>query len=392
MWRICLICLFAAFCDRLSSQAVVEPVALHPAREHPIVEDSGTSRSLNFDLVVSSKAEMPLRISEVQMSVYDAEGHLALRKALNTDAFAPSIEVIGERMLLPGHSLDIFNPFSEFDPRIPLDDLRFSICLLKESNAAEAEKNHHRLPGDCDLRAETAVRPRTYETKTALVLPLKGTVFIWEGHDYLAHHFRVPLGNPKIQQMGISANSNEFASDFIYVDGNGRSYHDNPRKLENWYSYGQPIYAPGAGVVAAMADDIPDNSISSIDATSISSPQLPAGKDPKDVGNFVLINHEDGEYSLLIHMKPGSVRVKAGDRVSQGQEIGNIGFSGDSIFPHLHYALMDGAEVFKAWGLPAYFKNFRRRMGTVVVEVPRGPVNSGMFVESEFHYPEGKRD
>jgi murein DD-endopeptidase MepM/ murein hydrolase activator NlpD len=90
-------------------------------------------------------------------------------------------------------------------------------------------------------------------------------------------------------------------------------------------------------------------------------------------------------------MKPGSVRVKAGDRVSQGQEIGNIGFSGDSIFPHLHYALMDGAEVFKAWGLPAYFKNFRRKMRTVV-EVPLGPVNSGMFVESEFHYPEGKRD
>src|SRR5579885_1522241 len=287
MWRVCIICLVAAFCGRLPSQTAIEPVTLRPEPEEPIIEESGANRLLNFDLVLSSKAEVPLRVSEVQMSVYESGGHLALRKALNTDAFAPSIEVIGERLLLPGHSLDIFNPFWEFDPRVPLEDLRFSICLLKESNSAEAEKNHHRLPGDCDLRAETAVRPRTYETKTALVLPLKGTVFIWEGHDYLAHHFRVPLGNPKIQQMGITANSNEFASDFIYVDANGRSYHDDPRKLENWYSYGQPIYAPGAGVVVASANDIPDNSIISIDATSIRSPQLPAGKDPKDVGDFV---------------------------------------------------------------------------------------------------------
>src|SRR5579871_6085704 len=112
MWRICLICLIAACCGRLSSQAAIEPVTLRPSPEHPIIEESGANRLLNFDLMVSSNAEVPLRVSEVQMSVYDSGGHLALRKSLNTDAFAPSIEVIGERLLLPGHSLDIFNPFS----------------------------------------------------------------------------------------------------------------------------------------------------------------------------------------------------------------------------------------------------------------------------------------
>ncbi len=391
MWRLCVICLFI-YCSYLSSQTVTQPVSVRPAPEHPIVESNGTNRFLNFDLVVESHADVPLRISEVQMSVCDSAGHLALRKSLNTDAFAPSIEVIGERLLRPGQSLDIFNPFSEFEPQMPLDNLQFSICLLKESNADEKEKNRHRLPGDCDLRAETAVHSRGYETKTSLVLPLKGLLFVWEGHDYLAHHFRVPLGNPKVREMGISANSNEFASDFIYVDANGRSYHDDPRRLENWYSYGQTIYAPGAGTVVAVANDIPDNSISNADATSIHSPELPAGKDPKDIGNFVLIDHTNGEYSLLIHMKPGSVRVKAGEHVRQGQEIGKIGFSGDSIFPHLHYALMDGTEVFKAWGLPAYFTNFRRRMGAETVDVRRGPVNSGMFVESKFHYADSKQE
>jgi murein DD-endopeptidase MepM/ murein hydrolase activator NlpD len=54
-------------------------------------------------------------------------------------------------------------------------------------------------------------------------------------------------------------------------------------------------------------------------------------------------------------MKPGSVLVRSGDRVKQGQQVGAIGFAGDSIFPHLHYSLMSGPEVFKAWGFRPIF-------------------------------------
>ncbi len=96
-------------------------------------------------------------------------------------------------------------------------------------------------------------------TKTPLILPLQGKIFVWEGHDSYAHHLRVPLGEAKVQALGITANSNNFASDFIYLDGQGREYRDDPRKLDNWYSYGRPIYAPGAGIVLAAANDIPEN-------------------------------------------------------------------------------------------------------------------------------------
>jgi hypothetical protein len=221
-------------------------------------------------------------------------------------------------------------------------------------------------------------------------LPLRGKIFVWEGHDLYAHRLRVPLGNPKVQALGISANSNEFATDFIYLDTQGREYHDDPRKLENWYGYGQPIYTPGAGVVLATANDIPENWFEDADATRIGHPKLPAGKDPKDIGNFVLIDHQNGEYTLLVPMKPGSVVVKAGDRVQPGQPLGRIGFAGDSIFPHLHYSLMDGPEAFKAWGLPAYFLHFRRILGASSVSLKRGPVNSGDFLESDAVYSDAK--
>jgi hypothetical protein len=121
----------------------------------------------------------------------------------------------------------------------------------------------------------------------------------------------VPLSDAKVQSLGITANSNNFSSDFIYVDGQAREYHDDPRILENWYGYGKPIYAPGAGVVLATANDIPENWFEDANATKIGHPKLPPGKDPKDIGNFVLLDHQNGEYSLLVHMKAGSVRPPA---------------------------------------------------------------------------------
>jgi murein DD-endopeptidase MepM/ murein hydrolase activator NlpD len=124
-------------------------------------------------------------------------------------------------------------------------------------------------------------------------------------------------------------------------------------------------------------------------STKIGYPKLPPGKDPKDIGNFVLLDHQNGEYSLLMHMKTGSIKVRSGDHVQQGQIMGRIGFAGDSIFPHLHYSLMDGPEVFKAWGLPAYFSQFQRVLGARSTKVEHGPVNSGDFLESDAVYSDG---
>ncbi len=281
-------------------------VSIRSAPERPIIEVRGGNQSLNFDIMVRNVSNVTLRISQIGLSVYDSAHQLALRKAINTDAYAPSIAVIGRQVFAPGETLDVFNPFSEFESSVRLTELEYSFCLLRESNERQREENRHRLPDDCDFRQEFTVIPRTYEDKTPLILPLRGKIFVWEGHDLYAHHLRVPLGDPGVQALGITANSNNFASDFIYLDARGREYHDDPRKLENWYGYGRPIYAPGTGVVLATANDIPENWFEDVGATKIGHPKLPAGKDPKDIGNFVLIDHQNGEYSLLVHIKPAA--------------------------------------------------------------------------------------
>ena len=352
----------------------------------PIVEVRDGNRFVNFDMILINRSASTLRLAKIEISVYDAAHALVLRRALNTDAFAPSIGVVGNQIVAPGQSLDVFNPFPEFEAQVPLKQLEYSFCLRRESSDAEREKNLHRLPDDCDYQVEASVTPRLYDTKTALILPLKGKVFVWEGHDFYAHHLRIPFSNPRVRALGIVADSNNFAADFIYTDDQGHEYHGSPRRIENWYSYGKPVYAPGAGQVIATANDIPDNWFEDDQATKIGHPKPAQGKDPSDIGNFVLIDHGNGEFSVLIHMKPGSIRVKAGEHVSAGQRVGQIGFAGDSIFPHLHYSLMAGARITKDWGLPAYFSNFRKVYGTTSVAIKRGPVSSGDFVESDARY------
>ena len=54
-------------------------------------------------------------------------------------------------------------------------------------------------------------------------------------------------------------------------------------------------------------------------------------------GNYVLINHHDGTYTLYAHGQAGSICVREGQNVSQGQQLMRVGSTGNSSGPHLHF-------------------------------------------------------
>lgn len=58
-------------------------------------------------------------------------------------------------------------------------------------------------------------------------------------------------------------------------------------------------------------------------------------------GNYVIIEHEDGESTVYAHLREYTVLVKNGDTVKQGQVIGLMGSSGDSDGQHLHFEIRD---------------------------------------------------
>ncbi len=61
-------------------------------------------------------------------------------------------------------------------------------------------------------------------------------------------------------------------------------------------------------------------------------------------GNYVIIEHSDGTYTLYGHMAQNSITVRAGDNVKQGQVIGKMGHSGRSTGTHLHFEVRVGGN------------------------------------------------
>jgi murein DD-endopeptidase MepM/ murein hydrolase activator NlpD len=381
---VCLLSLFAPCLARAAADHSLT-IAVNPSS--PLIEREAGEQLLNFDFAVTNRGKSTLRLTEIEVSVYGAKQQLLSRKTVNSNGLSPGISIIAKPLISAGETLDIFNPFYSFPEYFPIVRLDYAFRYVREDNDSDREANRHRLPMDFDLEVKSTVTPQKFLSKTNLILPIQGKLFIWEGHDFYAHHRRVPLSDPKVSQMGLRANSNRFALDFEIVDNDGSMYHGDPYDKSNWYCYGASIYAPGAGKVIGAENGIPDNRF---EGKSVVHPSLPANADAKGLGNYVLIDHGNDEYSLMLHMQPGSVLVRQGETVRQGQKIGRIGFSGDTIFPHLHYSLLSGPEVSQEEGIPAYFSEYRRLLGSQAIESTRGAIDSGDLVESEARY-EGQR-
>lgn len=65
-------------------------------------------------------------------------------------------------------------------------------------------------------------------------------------------------------------------------------------------------------------------------------------------GNYVIIQHSDGNFSLYGHLYEKSITVVAGDSVRQGQVIGKMGSSGNSTGTHLHFEIRQGANAYSS--------------------------------------------
>ncbi len=63
------------------------------------------------------------------------------------------------------------------------------------------------------------------------------------------------------------------------------------------------------------------------------------GRRPDPAGNYVRILHDDGTHSAYLHLKRGSVQVKAGQQVKIGSLLGQSGNTGRSTGPHLHFVV-----------------------------------------------------
>lgn len=69
-------------------------------------------------------------------------------------------------------------------------------------------------------------------------------------------------------------------------------------------------------------------------------------------GNWVKLQHADGKMTMYCHMKEGSVVPAEGDYVLCGEKMGEVGSSGYSTGPHLHFEVRNASNVYEDpfWG------------------------------------------
>jgi murein DD-endopeptidase MepM/ murein hydrolase activator NlpD len=185
-----------------------------------------------------------------------------------------------------------------------------------------------------------------YSQKTKLIFPLRGDFMVVTGH----------VGAPQ----GHQERSQIYAYDVVGLGSHLELLTGDGSKNEDFVGFGREVLAPAAGIVTYARDDVADNpSTGNQDFEKL----LALADPPWGVGgNCVVIDHGNGEWSFVAHMRRGSVRVKKGDRVTQGQAVGQLGNSGATTGPHLHYHLMDGPKILVSDGLPARFENTSQPM------------------------------
>lgn len=139
-----------------------------------------------------------------------------------------------------------------------------------------------------------------YQTKTALRLPFAGQwTVVWGGRTLAQNRY-------------ASLPDQRFAADFVV--GNGICV----------------ALAPGDGVIADVVDSVTDTA---------------------SFGNYVVIDHRNGEFSFLAHLEHGSVAVKRGQQVRQGDQVGRC-------HDYLHYYLQSTPSFMVGAGMPAQFRHY----------------------------------
>ena len=191
-----------------------------------------------------------------------------------------------------------------------------------------------------------------YHTNTPLIFPLTGESLIGTGersvqqnpdHIFVAdQRFAIdivalapgslPPERHNLVKRALSGKLNLYEGD---------DFENNARH----FCFGRQVVAPGDGIVVDVRDGVYDN--------------IPGKRNTRDIpGNYVVIDHLNGEFSLLAHLKQSSVSVKQDAQVKAGDPIGQCGNSGNSNLPHLHYHLQNTPRWLDGEGLPAQFMNY----------------------------------
>ncbi len=116
---------------------------------------------------------------------------------------------------------------------------------------------------------------------------------------------------------------NRYAIDCLKIGPDGRFFKEAEEEVTDFYSYGEPVYAPADGRIAEVVDSLTSDVFGE-----------PDRENPG--GNYVIVDMGNGKYFYVAHLMKDRIPVAKGQVVQKGDILGYIGNSGNTSFPHLH--------------------------------------------------------
>ena len=142
---------------------------------------------------------------------------------------------------------------------------------------------------------------------------------------------------------------------------NGASFSGPEGVIASYYSYGRRVLAVANATVVRIKDGIPDNKPGHVGAEALDlSLETVAG-------NTIALDLGHGQFAHYMHLQPGSLRVKVGQRVRRGEAIALVGNSGSSFEPHLHFEVTTSPVTAEGEGLPYLLDEYEAVVDGVVV-------------------------
>lgn len=173
--------------------------------------------------------------------------------------------------------------------------------------------------------------PELVRNESKMILPFEGKWFTFWG------------GTTKEQNYHIDNRAQRYAFDFVITDEKGSTHKGDGTSNEDYYCFGKKILAPCDAEVVLAVTGVKDNK------PGVMNPYFPTG-------NTLILKTEYDEYIVLAHFKQGSVKVKQGDSVKQGDLLGLCGNSGNSSEAHLHFHIQNKEDLNTATGAQCYFE------------------------------------
>ncbi len=171
-------------------------------------------------------------------------------------------------------------------------------------------------------------------TKTKFHLPFRDEWFVFWG------------GTNKLVNYHYEFENQRYAYDFVIMKEN-RSYESDPTLNESYFAFGKEYLAPADGVVVSMENNVEDN-----EPVGIFNEEQP-------LGNYIILDHGNEEFSYLVHFKHQSIVVKQGDKVKQGDLLGLVGNSGNSSEPHIHFHVANSPDPMNSKSIRINFNGKR---------------------------------